>query len=370
MKTPKTFYTGMLLAFSLFGVAGCGSKSASQASAAAPPAASVTIQTVQSAEIQEASDYVATLKSRRSANISPQVDGQITKIFVKSGDYVKEGTPLLQIDPLKQQATVNSQESARASKLANLRYAEQQHERTKKLFAEGVVSRENLDQAQAAAESAQADLKALDANVREQETQLHYYKVVAPMSGIVGDIPVRVGDRVTTSTLLTTVDEPGALEAYIWVPIERSGDLRRNQKVQIVDNTGQVVANSHITFISPQVNDQAQAVLAKAEIDNKKNELRTAQFIRARVVWGTHQGPLIPVLAVSRVNGQFFAFTAESDNNTLKARQKMIHVGDMVGNDYAVLDGLKPGDRIVTSGTQFLFDGAPIKEAAPESPKS
>src|SRR5437764_9395418 len=173
MKPLKTIYASALLSLSIAALTGCGSKNASPAAAAAPPAASVTIQTVRSSEIQEASDYVATLKSRRSANISPQVDGQITKIFVKSGDSVKEGTPLLQIDPLKQQATVNSQESTRASKLANLRYAEQQYERNKKLFAEGVVSRENLDQAQAAAESAQADLKALDANVREQETQLH-----------------------------------------------------------------------------------------------------------------------------------------------------------------------------------------------------
>src|SRR5712671_5446437 len=131
MKPLKTVYAGALLSLSVAGLVGCGSKNASPASAAAPPAASVTVQTVRSQEIQEASDYVATLKSR---------------------DYVKEGTPLLQIDPLKQQATVNSQESTRASKLANLRYAEQQHERTKKLFAEGVVSRENLDQAQAAAE--------------------------------------------------------------------------------------------------------------------------------------------------------------------------------------------------------------------------
>src|SRR5438270_3275424 len=156
MKTPKTVHAGAVLAFLLVGLAGCGSKNDSQASAAAPPATSVTVQTVRDQVIQDASDYVASLKSRRSANISPQVDGQITRIFVKSGDYVKEGTPLLQIDPLKQQATVNSQESSRASKLANLRYAEQQHERTKKLFAEGVVSRESLDQAQAAAESAQA----------------------------------------------------------------------------------------------------------------------------------------------------------------------------------------------------------------------
>ena len=79
---------------------------------------------------------------------------------------------------------------------------------------------------------------------------------------------------------------------------------------------------------------------------------------------------MIPVLAVSRINGQAFAFVAENENNTLKARQKMIHVGEMIGNDYAVLDGVKPGDRIITTGTQFLTDGAPIKESTPEAPKS
>src|SRR5438105_12298082 len=199
-------------------LAGCGSKNAAPASAAGPPAMPVTLQTVRSADIQESSEYVATLKSRRSSNISPQVDGQITRIFVKSGDHVTAGTPLMQIDPLKQQATVTSQESTRAAKVANLRYAEQQQERMKKLFAEGVVARQNLDESQAAYESAQAELKALDANVQEQHVQLRYYKVVAPMNGIVGDIPVRVGDRVTNTTLLTTVDEPGSLEAYISIP--------------------------------------------------------------------------------------------------------------------------------------------------------
>ncbi len=330
----------------------------------------VALQVVQTREIQDASEYVATLKSRRSSTISPQVEGQVTHIFVKSGDHVSPGTPLMQIDPLKQQATVNSQESTRAAKVANLRYAEQQQERMKKLFSEGVVSRQNLDETQAAFEAAQAELKALDANVREQNVQLRYYRVASPMNGIVGDIPVRVGDRVNTATMLTTVDEPGALDAYVWVPVERSADLRRNQIVQILDSEGNVAATSHITFISAEVNDQSQSVLVKALIDNKKNTLRTAQFTRARIIWGSRQSAVVPVLAVSRVNGQFFIFVAENENNALKARQKMLHLGAMVGNDYVVLDGVKPGDRILVSGTQFLVDGAPIKEAPPEAPKS
>src|SRR5438874_2488938 len=93
-----------LLALGALVLAGCGSKNAAPASAAGPPAMPVTLQTVRLADIQESSEYVATLKSRRSSNISPQVDGQITRIFVKSGDHVTAGTPLMQIDPLKQQA--------------------------------------------------------------------------------------------------------------------------------------------------------------------------------------------------------------------------------------------------------------------------
>jgi RND family efflux transporter MFP subunit len=369
---PKIYGPIFAVAFCLAVMTGCSGKSAAPASAAGPQAMPVTLQVVRSVDIQDASEYVATLKSRRSSTISPQVEGQITHIFVKSGDHVAAGTPLMQIDPLKQQATVNSQESTRSAKVANLHYAQQQYERVKQLASEGVVSRQDLDQAQAAYESAQAELKALDATVQEQHVQLRYYKVASPMAGIVGDVPVRVGDRVTTSTVLTTVDEPGALEAYISVPIERASEIHPNQAVEILGSAGNVLADSRVSFISSEVNDQTQSVLVKALIDNKKNALRTAQFTRARIIWRSHQGPVVPVLSVSRVNGQFFAFTAESENNTLKARQKMIHVGDMIGNDYAVIDGVKAGDRLITSGTQFLVDGMPVKDAGTpqEVPKS
>ncbi|HSY32153.1 MAG TPA: efflux RND transporter periplasmic adaptor subunit [Verrucomicrobiae bacterium] len=322
----------------------------------------VQVQIVQAQKISDSSEYLAILKSRHSAVINPQVEGQITKIFVKSGDRVKAGTPLLQIDPLKQQATLGSQIASHAAQEANLRYAQTQLERERKLFEAGVVSKQEFDNAQTAHDAAVAQLKSLGEQVNQQQVELHYYRVSAPMSGIIGDIPVREGDRVAVTTLLTTVDEPGTLEAYIYVPAERGKDLRVGLPVHLLDESGKPVSDARITFVSPEVDNDTQTILAKASIENPKGQLRVSQQMRAQVVWNNHQGPVVPVLSVTRINGRFFVFVAVKESAGTFARQKGLTIGDTVGNDYVVLDGLKAGDHLIVSGTQFLQDGMPVAE--------
>jgi RND family efflux transporter MFP subunit len=339
----------------------CSSHAAQNAHAGGPPAMPVKVQEAQATALNDASEYVATLKSRDSAVIMPQVEGQIVKIFVHSGDAVGAGGPMMEIDPLKQQATVKSQESSRAAQQATLDFAKQQYQRAQGLSSAGVISRQELDQAKSAMDAAQAQMDSLDAQVREQVVQLHYYRVAAPWSGIVGDIPVHVGDRVAVTTQLTTVDKPGSLEVYVYVPIERSSQLKMNLPVQVLDNTGKVLADSRVSFISPQVDNTTQTVLVKARIANRNDALRQSQFIRARIVWGTHQNPQVPILAVSRLGGQYFVFVAEAQTDgAYVARQKPLKVGQTVGNDYEVQEGLKPGDKVIVSGTQFLLDGARV----------
>jgi len=328
---------------------------------APPPATPVKIEVARSASVDDTTEYVAALKSRKSAVLMPQVEGQVTAIFVRSGDRVTLGTPLVQIDPAKQQATVRSQEDSRAAKRANLEYAKQQYERLTGLHASGIVSKQDLDQAKSALDAAEAETQALDAQVHQEQVELHYYSVTAPMTGIVGDIPVRVGDRVTVSTMLTTVDEPGSLEVYVSVPAERAPLLRAGMPVQVLDGAGEVLASTRIAFIASQVEGATQTVLVKAPVENAKGTLRTAQSIRARIVWGTHDGPLVPVLAVSRMSGQYFAFVAEEGKGSLVARQRPLRVGEITGNDYVVLEGIQVGDKVIVSGTQFLADGAPVK---------
>jgi len=358
LKTSFLILLGAVLAVLLFTTA-CGNSKAAKADA--PQAMPVKVQTAKAQRIDDTTEYVATLKSRDSAVVMPQVEGIITQIFVNSGEQVASGAPMMQIDPAKQQATVKSQEDARAAQVAQVKWAQQNYDRVSGLANAGVVSKQDLDQARATLDAAQAQLHSLDAQVSEQQVQLHYYKVVAPRAGIVGDVPVRVGDRVVTTTTLTTVDRPGSLEAYIYVPIEKSAQLKMNLPVQIVDVSGSLLATSRITFISPQVDTATQTVLAKAQIANANDLLRTAQFIRARVVWGSREKPVVPVVAVSRIGGVYFAFVAESDQKGgYVVHQKPLQIGQIVGNDYVVLDGVKPGDKVVVSGTQFLIDGAPV----------
>lgn len=358
VKTASTIVPSALLVALLASV-GCGGSK--DAKAAAPQAMPVKVQTAKAQKVDDTTDYVATLKSRDSAVVMPQVEGIITQIFVHSGERVAAGAPLVQIDPEKQQATLKSQESATVAQIAQLKWAQQNYERVNGLASAGVVSKQELDQARATLDAAEAQMHSLDAQASEQKVQLRYYKVVAPRAGIVGDVPVRVGDRVVTTTVLTTVDRPGSLEAYIYVPIEKSSDLKINLPVQIVDGSGNLLATSRVTFISPQVDTTTQSVLAKATIPNSNVSLRNAQFIRARVVWGSTDKPTVPILAVSRIGGIYFAFVAESDQKGgYVVHQKPLQIGQIVGNNYVVLDGVKPGDKVVVSGTQFLIDGVPV----------
>ncbi|MGO9639915.1 MAG: efflux RND transporter periplasmic adaptor subunit [Candidatus Acidiferrales bacterium] len=347
---------------------GCGNKSAS--GDAPPGAMRVKVQVARAVEIPNSNEYLAVLKSRHSADITPQVAGQITKIYVKSGDLVKTGTPLLQVDPLKQQATVGSLEAQRTAQEANVRFAKTQLDRAQKLFDQGVIARQDLDTAQNNYDTAVQQMNSLAEQVKEQEVELHYYQVVAPMDGIVGDIPVRVGDSVTTATELTTVDEPGALEAYIYVPVARAREVRLGLPVHLKDDSGNVLGETQVTFLSPEVDDTTQTVLVKAAVPNARIKLRIEQQVRAEVIWSTHSAPVVPVLAVSRINGQYFAFLAENESGGVVARQKLLKIGDTFGNDYEVLDGIHPGDHIIVTGTQFLADGVPVSEDVEDSPAS
>lgn len=343
-------------------LAACGGKSQADNASGAPPAMPVQVLVAEPRTITDTTEYLALLKSRHSAIINPQVEGQITKIFVKSGDRVKAGDTLLQIDPLKQEAAVNSQEAARTAQEATVRYAQVSLERAKKLFDAGVISKQDYDNAQTSYDSAVAQLKSLEHQVQQQKVELHYYSVSAPMEGTVGDVPVRVGDRVAVTTLLTTVDEPGALEAYIYVPAARAHGLRTGLPVKLIGDNGTVLADTALTFVSPQVDPETQTVLAKAAIGAGQTNFRIAQQVRTQISWGSRSGQVIPVLAAQRVNGEFFAFVAVKEGNGTVARQRLLKVGETIGNDYVVLEGISAGDHIILSGLQFLQDGALVAE--------
>lgn len=325
------------------------------------PAAGVRIVTLQETPIELSSDFISTVRSLSSTTIQAQVDGRITKIYVKSGDLVRAGTPMVQIDPEKQAATVRSIESQRTGRDADLTYWKAQVARLQTLVTAGAISQNEFDAARHNLDTAQANLSALDAQVREGRVQLQYYRLTAPTGGVVGDLSVREGDRITTSTVITTVDDKSGLEAYIQVPVDRAPELKAGLMTQILDAEGNVAAENPITFVSPRADPATQTVLAKSLLRNAPADIKLQQFVKIRVVWRSAPGVTIPVTAVSRVNGQYFCFVAVTEGSGLVARQRPIQVGDTRGNDYIVRSGLTAGDRLIVGGIQKIGDGSPLR---------
>jgi RND family efflux transporter MFP subunit len=327
------------------------------------PPTSVVVAPARATPIEDASEYVASLKSLRSTTVQSQIDGQITKILVVAGDRVRQGATLMQIDARRQQAAVSSQQAELAAAEAAVSYARQQQQRNNELYAAGAISKAQLEQTDTAQRTADANLKALQAQVQQQEVQLRFFSITAPTGGIVGDVPVRVGSQVTPQTLLTTIDQNDTLEVNVSVPIERAPALKLGLPLQVWSSDGgKRVATTTVSFVSPHADEQTQSLLVKGIVKNPDGALRAAQYVRARIVWKTADGLAVPVTAVLRVNGQFFAFLAEPGaGGALTAKQRAIKVGPIAGDNYPVLDGIKPGERVVVSGAQKLADGAPIQ---------
>jgi RND family efflux transporter MFP subunit len=350
-----------LLCFAAAGLAlaGCQKKDAKPAGAATQ-AMPVQTATVSLSPVPQTSEYVATIKSRRTATLQPQVDGKLTRIRVRSGDHVKAGQPLMDIDPQQQLTTVEAQKATERQKKALYDYNVTDFERQRKLFDAGVTSRQAFDQSQQALANTKADYESSMALKKTAEAQLAYYTVRAPFSGVVGDIPVHVGDYATPSTALTTVDENKDLEAYVYIPTERAAQVRMGLDVEILDNQNKVLEQTRVDFISPEVDSSLQGILVKAPVHSTAEMLRNAQLVKVRVVWATAPMAIVPVLAISRQGGQSFVYVVQDQGGKKIARQVAITLGDTVGNSYAVSAGLNAGDKVIVSSTQFLINGMPV----------
>ena len=286
----------------------------------------------------------------------------LTRILVKSGDAGKgRATADADPDPLKQVATVESLQGTEQQQKATFQDNQADLARQEQLYMDGILSQQAYDQAVQAYQNAKAGLDSASALTNTQKQQLAYYQIRAPFAGIVGDIPVHQGDYVSSTTVLTTVDENADLEAYIYIPTDRAAEVHNGLAVDLLDESGTVLAKSAIYFVSPEVDNNLQGILAKAPIPKASQRLRDGQIVNARVTWNTAQQPTIPVLAVSRIGGQSFVYVAAAKGGGYSAHLVSVTLGEPVGNVYPVLGGLQTGDRVIVSGIQMLQEGAPVQ---------
>lgn len=389
------------------------------------PPTPVQLQEVKASTVQQASEFVGALEAENRVDLRPETDGRVVEILVTPGQSVRTGAPIAKLRTDRNAAQVTGAradvgEAAAARNTANAQLkaaqaeAEQakadvvlqnaQYQRTATLVAEGAQAQQALDQAtnqrntaiaafnaaqqrigvaQSSLEEANARLASAQADQQVAAVDLDDNLVTAPIDGIVGSIAAKVGDLLTTSTIITSIIQNSSLELNLSVPIERSPQLRAGLPVELLDQEGKALTRGRISFISPQVNATEQAVLAKATFPND-GRLRDGQFVRARVIWETSPGILIPTGAVTRIAGQTFVYVAaagEAKSGTGEAQaepspgqspsgepqqvaqQRLVKLGNIQGNSYQVLEGLKSGEQVIVTGILNLQDGSPITVA-------
>ena len=226
------------------------------------------------------------------------------------------------------------------------------------------AARERVASARSAIAGQQASLKQARSRVNIATENLDFNRIVAPIDGIVSNIEPKTGDYVEAGDQITSIIQNEALELNLGVPLEQASQLKLGLPVQIVGQESEAIAEGKIDFIAPRTDRSSQAVLVKATFSNK-GRLQDDSFARARIIWSQGSGILIPTEAVSRIAGKTFVFVAkeaeqEDGSTALVAQQKPVELGDIQGQSYQVISGLKSGDRLITSGILNLADGTPI----------
>ncbi|MEM0981439.1 MAG: efflux RND transporter periplasmic adaptor subunit [Cyanobacteria bacterium P01_H01_bin.58] len=320
-------------------------------------------------------------------------------------------------------ASLRSLEARQTELEAELVLQEEEYRRTATLVEQGALSQQSLDIASRNLEVAQANLTSVKeeilaaeatlaqsaaaltearatlaesgASVTQSEASraqaianrsavqenLQDRTVVAPITGIVGDLNIKLGDYVTPSTVITNITENSTLELDLEVPIDERDRLELGLPVELVNTD----ATGSIIFISPQANPDTQTVLVKARFSNLQGLLQDAQRVEARIIWAETTGLLVPTSAITRIGGQTFVYVAvdapaategevaespapaEAPAPGQVAQLRLVELGEIQDNSYQVLSGLEPGEAIVTSGILNLQDGAPIQESSTES---
>ena len=321
----------------------------------------VDMRTLELKPVEQIDEYIGAIRSRRSTTIQPQAEGFLLRILVRPGQRVSAGTPMFEIDSTSPAAALASLESVRAAREADAAFARQQAERAKGLLAVGATSQQEYEQAMTHQKTAEAQLKAINEQIRQSQSELSYYRVTAPTDGAVGDIPARIGDRVTKATALTTIEDAGGLEVYLNVPVHQAPNLKLGLPLRLVNDAGETLSTTRIAFIAPSVDDQTQTVVVKAPIDSRGGTFRSDQFVRGRIVYSLSPGLTVPVVSVIRLGGMFFVYVAEGNEKGMVARQRGVTLGPVINNEYLVLAGLKEGERVIVSGVQLIGDGAPVQ---------
>ncbi len=353
----------------------------------------VTVATVAQKDVPVEIQVIGNVEASSTISVKAQVGGQLTKAFFKEGDYVKEGSPLFEIDPRPLQAAVNEAQAnllrdqavlAQAQATlerdsAQARYAKSQADRYDKLFAEGVISKDQAEQLRASAdadnsamaadraaiESARATVVAAQATLDSTKLQLDYTSIQSPINGQTGTLNIKPGNVVTANNVdLTTINQVEPINVTFAVPEAQLAPIKRYMsqrplevRAQLQDDPD-VNETGKLSFVDNTVDPTTGTIKLKGTFANADHKLWPGQFVSVTLRLTTErEAVVVPNQAVQTSQTGSFVYVVGKDR-TVEARA--VTTGLRVDQDMVIEKGLKPGEIVVTEGQLRLAPGSRV----------
>ena len=352
-------------------VAGCSSKAST--TPAAPAAVPAKVVEVQPRTVPIVVEGVGQVEGSKEVEVRSRVAGTLKSTLYKEGDVVKAGAPLFQIDREPFEIALAQARSGLAQEQARNEQVKREAARLKDLVSQRAISQKEFDDATSNAKLSDASLEAARAKVREAELNLSYTSVAAPVGGVTGRAQRSDGSLIATTgadSLLTTVSQMDP----VWVRFSLSEsdlaklpggrlDRQANPEIKLVMPDGSTYpTKGHLNFTASQIDPRLATLQLRAEFPNNGKGLLPGQFVRVQVVAGKRDNVfLVPQVAVTQTETGYLVFVLDAQG---KAELRPVKVGDWIGKDWTVLDGLKAGDKVVVDNLMKLRPGATVAPVA------
>jgi len=349
------------------------------------PAPQVTVIAATPKTIPYVLTFVAQTESSRQVDIVARVSGYLDKIAYREGELVKEGQVLFQIDPKPFRAQLDAAKGELLAQKARFATAKSNLERIKPLAAQDAVSKADLDRAQGEYDASNAAVYAAEAKVKEQDLNLGYTTIRAPVTGLASRATQRQGAYINATSESAKLTYVAALDP-MWVNFSVSQNLMaktrdlvakkllvpppgQNYGVELVMSDGSLYQQKgRINFADPSFSQETGSFLVRATLPNPANELRPGMFVTARVLGATQPDAIVvPQLAVQQGSNGHLVYVVKEDGT---AELRPVVLGDYQGEkDIVIQSGLRAGDRVVVEGALKVVPGQPVKIVEPGAQK-
>lgn len=374
----------------------CGAKDAAPGAAggapSGPPPATVGVVTVANEAVALQTELPGRVSAVRVAQVRARVNGVVQKRLFREGSEVKAGQLLYQIDPAPYKAALDSAQASLAKGQANLAQTSAQVERYKPLVEANAISKQEFTTLVTAEKQAQADVATARATVQTAQINLDYAAVSAPICGRIGQALVTEGALVSAAeaTQLAVIQQTGTVyvnftqsttdvlrlrKAIAAKQLRSAGDGSVPVRVVLEDGTEMPQAGK-LLFTDLTVDATTGQITLRAEVPNTDGLLLPGQYVRVRLSQAElPAGMLLPQQAVTRTAAGDTVLVVGPES---KPVPRPVKVGNAQGNQWLILEGLKPGEQVIVDGFQkMMVPGAPVKPvpwkvgaSAPAAPAS